>query len=337
MIQPLVSIIIPIYNVEDYVRECLQSVLKQTYTQYEVLLINDGSTDKSASICDAFIKQNPQNFKLIHKTNGGLSDSRNLGIKNAEGIYLIFLDSDDYVSPFMLEKLVASLVQNNSDIACCGITEVTETGDKIRSIPANSVLDPGSYSFISEPCVFSKSLPNACNKIFKKTLFIENNVEFPKGLWYEDLATIPKLFYYANSISIIDDELYNYRYRQGSITKTYSLKILDIFTILGLLKHFFQSALLNTKHIQNSLNTLYINHTVVALARLVLVNNQDKESALLTIKRETSNNIPPIIDLFSSTYSPLKYKALIALLKICGVKSTYVVIKCLVNMGKIKP
>jgi glycosyltransferase involved in cell wall biosynthesis len=89
MIQPLVSIIIPIYNVENYIEECLQSVLKQTYTQYEVLLVNDGSTDKSASICEAFIKQHPQNFKLIHKKNGGLSDARNVGIKDAEGVYLL--------------------------------------------------------------------------------------------------------------------------------------------------------------------------------------------------------------------------------------------------------
>jgi glycosyltransferase involved in cell wall biosynthesis len=337
MIQPLVSIIIPIYNVDNYIEECLQSVLKQTYTQYEVVLVNDGSTDKSASICEAFIKQHPQNFKLIHKKNGGLSDARNVGVKLAKGVYLIFIDSDDYVSSFMLEKLVTSVTHNNADIACCGITEVTETGEKIRGIPANSALNAGSYSFLAEPYVFSKSLPNAWNKIYKKNLFTENNITFPKGLWYEDLATIPKLFYFANSINFINDELYNYRYREGAITKTYSLKILDIFTILGLLKQFFNSIGLDTKHIQNSLNTLYINHTVVALSRLVLVNDQGKQSALLTISRETSNNIPPIIDLFSSTYSPVKYKALIALLKICGVKSTYVVIKCLVKMGKIKP
>jgi hypothetical protein len=236
----------------------------------------------------------------------------------------------------MLEKLMGSALQNNADIACCGITEVTEVGKRTRGIPANSILKEGHYKLSSEPFIFVHSLPNACNKLIKTSLFKNNKIEFPVGLWYEDLATIPKLFYFANSINIISDELYFYRYREGSITKTYSLKIMDIYTILGLLTDFFKPSKSDLKYITKAINTLYVNHTVIALSRLVLVNT-NKKPTLAKIDYELNNAIPDLSTLMSQTFSPLKYKMLIALLKICGVSVTYFIIKMLVKTGKIKP
>lgn len=126
----LVSVVIPIYNVEKYLRKCIETVIDQTYTNIEIILVNDGSTDNSLQICNQF-KEKDKRIKVINKKNGGLSDARNVGIKNAQGKYICFIDSDDFISEKYIEELHNLIVENKAQIAVCGFENVNEFGKSI--------------------------------------------------------------------------------------------------------------------------------------------------------------------------------------------------------------
>ena len=115
----LISVIVPIYNVEKYLERCLDSIIKQTYKNLDIILVDDGSIDNSTKICDEYVKKDSR-IKVIHKENGGLSDARNVGIDNSDGKYICFIDSDDYIELDMIENLYDGIVKNNANICCCG-------------------------------------------------------------------------------------------------------------------------------------------------------------------------------------------------------------------------
>lgn len=211
-----ISIIVPIYNVEKYLDKCLKSLTNQKIDyKYEIILINDGSTDKSEKIIKKYI-QNYENIIYIKKKNGGLSDARNEGLKIARGEYIGFVDSDDYISKYMYSNLLKRASEDNSDIVICGISRVDEKEKEIRS-------------YIPKEISFFEILNNAYawNKIYKKILF--ENIEYPVGKHYEDIFTTPKLYLKAKKISFVEEKLYYYLEREGAITKIKdNKKILDI-------------------------------------------------------------------------------------------------------------
>ncbi len=198
------SIILPVYNVEKYVKKCIESIFNQTYKNYQLIIVNDGSTDSSASIIKKTIK-NHKDVIYIEKKNGGLSDARNYGLKYAIGDYIWFIDSDDYIRNDALE-----IINNNSgaDIISFGFYKVIN-GKKIEVKIKNKDLDPIKRYLLN--------VPSACMKVYKRKLFIDNNINFEKGKYYEDLGLIPTLINYTNSFSFIDDCLYYYFIRKGSI------------------------------------------------------------------------------------------------------------------------
>lgn len=199
----LVSIIVPVYNVENYVLKCLESIAKQSYQNIEVIVVDDGSTDNSGKICDDF---KDKRFKIFHKKNAGLSSARNFGIKKATGEILAFVDSDDSIKDDFIEKMFNAL-QDDIDIAVCGYnnerpTEETLTGKDatIRLLTKQENLDLITW-----------------NKLYRKRLFLDNNIWFPEGKKHEDSLTTYKLLSKSTKVRYISDSLYEYIERNDSI------------------------------------------------------------------------------------------------------------------------
>lgn len=216
----LISVVVPVYNVEKYVSECVTSLINQTYKNLEVILVDDGSTDKSGSLCDEFAEK--YNFiKVIHKTNGGLSDARNAGMNISQGEYIVFIDSDDYVSKNFIESLATGFDNSNVDISCCAYLRFDDGSEPNcnNSKSNNSALILNSVEAM-EFC-YSKTGRNidivAWNKLYRKSLFVDNCIEYPKGKYFEDLYTTFKLFYFSRKVFITNNSLYFYRQRNGSI------------------------------------------------------------------------------------------------------------------------
>lgn len=222
----LVSVIVPIYNVEDYLPKCIDSIICQTYKNIEIILVDDGSPDSCGQICENYKKKDSR-IKVIHKENGGLSDARNAGICHAKGSYYVFIDSDDYIHERMIETLVEGVVSTGADIAVCSFKNVKE--DEIIDI--HSRINTGSYKLISEDIdrlsyFYGDKYTEftvAWNKIYPASFFKE--IKYPKGKIHEDEFTTYKLLELAKKIAYIDVPLYYYVSRSSSIMgEEFSLK-----------------------------------------------------------------------------------------------------------------
>lgn len=210
MNSPKVSVIVPVYNTELYLRECLESLLNQKYLNYEIILVNDGSTDNSLKILESYEKKYT-NIRVISQSNSGLGMARNNAIKIAKGEYITFVDSDDWVSPDYLSELCENIT-DKSDIVVSKLLYFYNDNQIIKEKEFHlNYLD--RMRAIKE-ILLDDTLKNyACGKLFKKTLFLENNIYFPIGMYYEDMATLIQLVGHANHIRLINS--YNYYYRQS--------------------------------------------------------------------------------------------------------------------------
>lgn len=231
-LSPLFSVIIPIYNVEKYLPQCVDSVLKQDFKNYEIILVDDGSPDNCPHLCDEYAKKYPH-IKVIHKENGGLSDARNFGIKAARGEYLIFLDSDDYWwDKDVFNTLEKIILDTKPDLIIHGHTNVYPTHKTVRNFKAPLVGD------------FYKDLPmlikhniydtTGWNKIIKRNIIVENNIQFPVGLLHEDCSWCFDIASQIKKYVVLPISFYQYRLgRIGAITADIKPKnILDLFKIL---------------------------------------------------------------------------------------------------------
>ena len=218
----MVSIIIPVYNVQDYLARCVDSVLTQTYTDLEIILVDDGSIDISGDICDEYALHDAR-ARVIHKENGGLSDARNAGLDVARGNYVAFIDADDYVHPSFVELLLKTINETGAQIAVSTWQELKD-GDKPRKVktkrPRCTILT--QEEAISSVFYQKKLNHSACSRIFETQLF--NNLRFPEGMLYEDLAIIYPLLCKVEKVALINTPMYYYMHRQGSIITTMSLR-----------------------------------------------------------------------------------------------------------------
>lgn len=220
MTNKLVSVVVPVYNVKDYLRCCLNSIIQQTYSNIELILVDDGSTDGSEMICDEYSKLDSR-IKCIHQENQGLSAARNIGIENAEGEYIAFVDSDDYISPLYVETLLEHIITNDADISICSKLDVYD--DSAVDSNVNDSID--SQVFSNKECIIASYSGTeykginavAWGKLYKTSLFIDNAIRFPIGKLNEDIYTTYKLYYYSNKIVYLDRPMYFYRKRSGSI------------------------------------------------------------------------------------------------------------------------
>ena len=214
-----ISVIVPVYNVYDYLDKCLNSLVKATLKDIEILIVNDGSTDKSQDIIDKY-KNKYKNIKAYKKENSGLSDTRNYALKYASGEYITFVDSDDYVEPTMYEEMYEKAKIGNYDIVACDINYVYPDYEKVIITDPKKDTNDIRKLFIS-------LYPTVCTKIFKRELFTNSKLEFKSGVWYEDVEFMHRLLPYVNSIGVIHKPFYNYIQREKSITSTVSPKIYD--------------------------------------------------------------------------------------------------------------
>lgn len=213
-----VSVIVPIYNTEPYLRKCVDSILTQTYCDIECILVDDGSPDNSGKICDEYA-QNDSRVRVIHKINGGLSDARNAGIDVATGEYLMFVDSDDYIMPETVEKLVNALAGNAAEISLCSFALVNEECCEIEETIGQSPIKDETLSGLQVISRYTEEggwyYVVAVAKLYRKECF--NNVRFPKGKIHEDEFVAHRLMGQCEKVVCISEKLYRYVQRDNSI------------------------------------------------------------------------------------------------------------------------
>ena len=217
---PEISIIVPVYKVEKYLEKCVNSILEQTFTNFELILVDDGSPDGSGQICDAYATIDKR-VRVIHQKNGGLSAARNAGLEKATGRYVGFIDSDDYIHPQMYEKLYEALQKNKADLSICNYAYVDNYGNidsekQKKDHIITEVLNRERAFEKIDPLVEGYSFyVTAWNKLYKRDLF--KNIKFLEGHVHEDEYIVHHIFSLCSKIAIIEDILYMYVQRDGSI------------------------------------------------------------------------------------------------------------------------
>lgn len=241
-----ISVIIPIYNSEYYLKKCIESVINQTYKNLEIILVNDGSTDKSSYICNEYMMKDDR-IKVINKENGGVSDSRNYGISASTGEYIAFLDSDDWIDSNLYNVLYNLIIKNNSDISVCNFKRVNNEEEKLKFSSNEFIYN--NIEAIEEIYGerYIQFIGVVWNKLYKRELFSE--LRFPKGRIHEDEYISPLLMFKAKKIVYTDRELIYYRKTLNSIMNTkFNVKRLDYLYVLRERNKFFK---------ENNLSELY--------------------------------------------------------------------------------
>ena len=221
------SIIIPVYNVEEFLPKCLDSALRQTFADYEIVAVNDGSTDSSMAILELYQKKNKA-LRVISQKNKGLGGARNTGIQHASGEYLVFLDSDDYIPDDMLEKLDGYLREYDLDILAFDCDMVDREG---RVLQRATLSDYSEHFTKLTQKQFLLLEPTSCTKVYRRTLYTQQNIWFPERLWYEDFATVFRLAPSAKHIGYLKEPLYKYVQHDSSITHSRNTgRMMEIMT-----------------------------------------------------------------------------------------------------------
>lgn len=235
----MVSVIIPVYNAEKYLEQAIDSVVSQTYTDWELILVDDGSTDPSGKICEIYARRTSK-IKVIHKKNAGLSAARNTALAKARGNFIFFLDADDILAPTALEILYDCVIDKECDIACGRFKRFTSSYKLYLSShyirPSLAMVNPHSLIKIIKPLdalgniLYQKKINNSvCGKLFASKLF--KNIQFREGINYEDLDIISPLFINATKIGQINIPIYFYRQHPESYVHTFSLRRADVLDV----------------------------------------------------------------------------------------------------------
>lgn len=233
-----VSVIVPVFNAERYIRRCLESIAHQTFHYFEAIIVNDGSTDGSQQIIDKFVRMYPSLFRCIHIENDGVANARNVGMQCACGEYIAFVDSDDYVDPHMLEVLYGKAAEENSQIVIGGYVRESKYR-RSKILPNRNQLFPTSVS--EDKAVLCAITPYIWNKLFQKSMVMNHGIVFQKLRIFEDMVFTYQCILEAKRISAVDVPLYHYIVgSHSSVSFSYSEKMFDIFPALDALKAFYQ-------------------------------------------------------------------------------------------------
>lgn len=270
---PLVSIIIPVYNVEEFLARCLDSVVAQNYQNIEVLLVDDGATDKSGIICDEYAVRDSR-FIVLHKSNGGVSSARNLGIERAKGEYLCFVDSDDTVEPDMVQDMVKNAQEYNADITCCllDVVEIDGTSRNLHKGKSDLYKNTEIITNYFTDQFIKDQMYGPYNKLFKSTV-VKNKIFKPYKLG-EDILFIFEILLCCNNIYIGNKVGYHYLHRSGSaMTSTFCKKKIDyIFAAKEVVKLCKEQ----TPYVLYLAKSWLFYHYLISL-RSILINNSKKQ------------------------------------------------------------
>ena len=275
-----VSVIIPVYNVEAYLKRCLDSVLGQTYENLQILLIDDGSTDNSGRICEEYIYRSDK-IEVIHKSNGGLSDARNCGLDRAEGDYITFIDSDDFIDSDYIAVLVSLIEKYQADISVVGYKSVKTDGVGQTGGGNGQVYEYGPKEALQDLLYQKRLSTSACAKLYCSELF--QKIRFPKGELYEDVNTIYKAFLASEKVVYLDCVKYYYYIRRDSIVHSgFNPKKIDYVN--------------HCQEVAGAVKKIYPDLLPAAISRYVWANihvwvNIDKPGSYPEIYKKVKNNI----------------------------------------------
>ena len=298
--KPLLTIVIPVYNVEKYLNRCLESILIQEWKNYDIILVDDGSTDLSPQICDDYVKSYDF-ISVIHKENGGLSDARNTGLSQAKGEYVYFPDSDDWIEPDTFIALAEALESQKFDIISFNREFVKGEEDVIISDPVETQVFEGKDAFV-QMLKHSYITGFANDKIYRKSLFVDHDILFPKGKYYEDLGTNYKLFLSAKKVYATNQKYYHYLIdNPDSITQSWNeKKFRDMFEFY---KEVFYSDFVRSQLNQEELHIsqlYYVNGLTHILASLYKAKLHKHYGEITSeVKQELEKN--------KMTYSEVKF------------------------------
>ena len=267
-----ISVIVPVYNVANYLESCLESIRDQDFEDYEVILVEDGSTDESRQIAEEFVAKNDDKFRLIYQANKGLSGARNTGLQHADAEYICFVDSDDTVEKNYLSSLYQIAHGRNADMVFCAFRSVTEQGEWIRDYRENDIIPNKLYNLRDNKELFL--IQNAAwNKLYRKALLEKHDLLFTEGVWYEDLRFTKKYLMIAEKCVYCDEVLYNYRQRSGSIMNSMkSERNIEILDALSEVEAFFAQCG-ELENYREEIEILAIDHIYIsALVRLIRSN-----------------------------------------------------------------
>ncbi len=277
-----ISIIVPVYNTAKYLPNCFDSIIAQTYTDYEVIVVDDGSTDGSAAICDQYAERDSR-FRVVHKRNEGVSSARNIGLDKVGGQYIAFIDSDDTILPTMLEDLIRIAEAENADIvqSAWPLNDAEIETGKIKKMSRDKVLDE-NFAFSG---VFKPSL---CLGLYKAALF--NEVRLPENIhYYEDFAVLTLLAAKSNGVVFVDKRYYNYVYREGSACHSGLTSKLKSSLLIS--DYLMEKGIFRKESDVNNTSSFFVYYV---LMNTILANNA-QESDIKFIRKEIYKNIKRIL------------------------------------------
>lgn len=262
MKEELISVIIPIYNCQEYLRECINSIINQTYQNLEILLINDGSTDNTLSICKEYENLDSR-ISIVNKKNTGVSDTRNMGVEKASGKYILFVDADDYLKNNMIEKLYKSIIENKVDVVRCKCCTVKNNNvirrESLYNLANKKILKEKMNNIIGNFITNENSIAcYVCTMLIKRDRYVLFNTNLT---FMEDTEFFMRLLFNINSIYFLDEELYYYRYNENSASKSYNRCFDNIYGLIdstNIIKKFlFENKIIDNKFFKKINNSIF--------------------------------------------------------------------------------
>ena len=314
------SIIVPVYNTEAYVAKCLDSLIEPDLEDYEIIAVNDGSTDASREVVGKYEEKFKPILKVVDTPNGGLSHARNVGIDAAQGEYLLFVDSDDYLTEHAVREILQTAEQD-FDIAVFDFVHVNEDGKVTASFDGSGRTE--RFTLEEEP-EFLFSPHNAVNKIWKRRLFTESGIRFAERLWYEDLATSPKLYAVAGSILPVHRAWYCYLQRQGSITNNKSTARNDeMITVAALVLNWYRETGRYERYRDQLCYKFFYEEFLAAVCRANLIDPESPVQAAL--RDDFIRNFPDYRENPYVRKAPKKYQLLERLIRTGNWKTVHAI------------
>lgn len=286
-----ISVIVPAYNAEKYLKACLESLVNQTKKDIEIIAINDGSKDNTLEILNEYKNKNPNLIKVISQENQGLSVTRNVGIKNSTGKYVMFVDSDDEIYSELLEKLWNKIQEYSFDVVAFDVDLIYP--DKTVTIKSGITENIQSLNKNDRNAYFTDMYCMACNKIYKREIFDDDNMLFVPKTWFEDVLFLHKLIPNLNSVGYIDYSGYKYYQRENSITYTYSDKLIDINNVMeNILEYYKQNKFYN--EYEAELEYMYVRYMFATyIKRLAKSKNKRKfDEGVEFAKKKVNERFP---------------------------------------------